>query len=62
MYRQKGLKVMDIVPDYFNDPESKNYGVIVKQDNPFHSMPYRIFSGVITHLPLNTVQLIDRFQ
>ncbi|KKK99153.1 hypothetical protein LCGC14_2635590, partial [marine sediment metagenome] len=62
LYRKKGLKVIDIVPGFFKDPDSKDYGVIVKQDNPFYRMPYRMFSSFITHLPLNTVRLIDRFQ
>jgi hypothetical protein len=36
LYIKMGLKIEKIVPDFFNDPESLNYGVMVSWENPFY--------------------------
>lgn len=42
MYHEDGLEVLDVVPSYFPDPESCDYGVLLRWRNPFHgwSMPW----------------------
>lgn len=51
-YKKIGLKVVKIIPEYFEDPESLNYGVLLLRENPFYNKWYRwivaqIFSWVV---------------
>ena len=40
-YRKFGLRVAKIIPDYFKDPDSLNYGVLLIRKNPFYNKWYR---------------------
>jgi ribosomal protein S18 acetylase RimI-like enzyme len=40
-YQKLGLKIVKIIPNYFNDPESLNYGVLMFWKNPFYNKWYR---------------------
>jgi len=40
-YWKIGLKVVKIIPNYFKDPESLNYGVLLVWKNPFYNKWYR---------------------
>jgi len=46
-YRQLGLKVVKIIPNYFDDPESLNYGVLLVWKNPFYNKWYRWIAAKI---------------
>jgi len=35
-YTRNGFEIMEILPEYMEDPDSFNYGVLVKMDNPFY--------------------------
>lgn len=39
LYESEGLKVIKVLPDYFPDPPSLNYGVLIYRDNPFYNIP-----------------------
>jgi hypothetical protein len=36
-----GLRAVKLLPDYFNDPESQNYGVLLRWHNPLYGLPGR---------------------
>jgi ribosomal protein S18 acetylase RimI-like enzyme len=38
LYKRMGLTVVKLQPDYFKDPESLDYGVILRWNNPFYSI------------------------
>lgn len=38
LYNRMGLKIVKLQEDYFNDPESLNYGVILRWNNPFYQL------------------------
>lgn len=40
-YQKLGLKMIKIIPNYFKDPESLNYGVLFVWRNPFYNKWYR---------------------
>jgi ribosomal protein S18 acetylase RimI-like enzyme len=40
-YRKAGLEIVKIIPDYFEDPESLNYGILLLWRNPFYNKWYR---------------------
>lgn len=40
-YQKLGLKIVKVVPNYFKDPESLNYGVLLVWNNPFYNKWYR---------------------
>lgn len=40
-YQKLGLKILGVVPNYFKDPESLNYGVLMAWENPFYNKWYR---------------------
>jgi len=37
-YLKNGFKIARIIPNYMNDPQSLNYGVMVRWDNPFYKL------------------------
>lgn len=39
-YTKAGLRVIRIIPDYFDDPESCNNGVLLVWKNPFYGRPF----------------------
>ncbi len=51
-YKRAGLKIEKILPNYFEDPDSLNYGVLLIWDNPFYAKrkimkPFKILLGRI---------------
>lgn len=42
LYKRMGLEIIKVQPDYFKDPESLNYGVILKWTNPLFWLTKRI--------------------
>jgi hypothetical protein len=45
-----GLKALKVLPDYFQDPDSLNYGVLLRWHNPFYGLPGK--KAFIRLLPL----------
>jgi hypothetical protein len=43
LYAQEGLLPIKILPNYFPDPASLDYGVLVYRKNPFFNWPFRKF-------------------
>jgi len=37
-YMKNGFEIVEIIPNYMDDPESLNYGVLIKLDNPFYKV------------------------
>lgn len=37
-YQKLGFEIVEIIPDYMEDPESLNYGVLIKWDNPLYKV------------------------
>jgi hypothetical protein len=35
-YLKNGFEIVDIIPEYMEDPESLNYGVLIRWKNPFY--------------------------
>lgn len=48
LYQKMGLKIIKLLPNYFNDPESCNYGVLLVWENPFFHLTKRF--PLLTHL------------
>ena len=42
------MKIMGLAPNYFKDPPSKNYGVILRCRNPFYKLPFKSFWAAAT--------------
>ena len=42
-YKNLGLKIGKVLPNYINDPESCNYGVLLIWKNPFYGKPFSGF-------------------
>lgn len=42
-YQRAGMKIIKLLPNYFKDPESLNYGVLVLWANPFYGKPFHRF-------------------
>lgn len=40
-YQKCGFKIIKIIPEYFEDPESLNYGILLVRENPFYNKWYR---------------------
>lgn len=52
LYEKDGLKPIKVLPDYFPDPPSLNYGVLVYRNNPFYNWPFRrICAYIIGRIP-----------
>ncbi|MEI7452284.1 MAG: hypothetical protein WCK37_03730 [Candidatus Falkowbacteria bacterium] len=43
LYERDGLKPVKVLPGYFPDPDSLNYGVLVYRNNPFYNWPLKFF-------------------
>lgn len=39
-YQRAGMKIIKLLPNYFEDPESLNYGVLLLWPNPFCGKPF----------------------
>jgi hypothetical protein len=51
-YKRAGLKIEKVLPNYFEDPDSLNYGVLLIWDNPFFAKrkimrPFKVLLGRI---------------
>ena len=46
-YKKAGLKIIKIIPNYFKDPESLNYGILLIWKNPFYKKWYRWLAAQI---------------
>ena len=64
-YLKKGFKIVEVIPEYMHDPESLNYGVLIRWDNPGYSIT-RIFpflklamrfisASVLLHIPRGVI-------
>jgi len=42
-YQKAGMKIIKLLPNYFEDPESLNYGILLLWTNPFYGKPFRRF-------------------
>ena len=46
-----GLKVVRVIPNYFDDPDSDDNGVLLRWRNPFYNWPFHsILARVFPHL------------
>jgi hypothetical protein len=43
LYAREGMQIVKLVPDYFPDPASMNYGVLFYRKNPFYNWPFKRF-------------------
>lgn len=41
LYQQEGLRIIKVLPNYFPDPPSLDYGVLVYRSNPFYNWPFK---------------------
>jgi ribosomal protein S18 acetylase RimI-like enzyme len=48
LYLSLGMKIEKIIPNYFDDPESLNYGVLVSWANPFY--PFTKYSKLLAKI------------
>jgi len=49
-YHKCGFKIKKIIPNYFKDPESLNYGILLVRENPFYNKWYRWIIAKIFNL------------
>lgn len=53
MYEKDGVCAIKVLPNYFPDPASENYGVLLYRKNPFYNWPLRFFwAWLIAHVPI----------
>jgi len=50
LYESDGFKPIKVVPNYINDPESENYGVLVYQANPFYNKGFPALRNPIARM------------
>jgi ribosomal protein S18 acetylase RimI-like enzyme len=41
-YTRAGLEIAKVIPNYFEDPESNDYGVLLEWSNPFYNMKSKL--------------------
>lgn len=46
-YKRSGLKIVKIIKNYFKDPESLDYGILLIWENPFYNKWYRWIASII---------------
>jgi len=52
IYGKDGLKPVKVLPNYFPDPKSLNYGVLIYRNNPFYNLPFRkLWAYIIGEIP-----------
>jgi hypothetical protein len=57
LYEEAGFKVVKILPNYFPDPASLNFGALVYKKNPFYNWPFsRLWAWVIEKKAISTVK------
>jgi len=60
-YRKIGLRPIRLVENYFVDPESLDWGMIVEMKNPFYRpAPMRLVGKALAALPIDLAKVIDR--
>lgn len=53
MYEKDGVCIVKILPDYFPDPPSEDYGVLLYRKNPFYNWPLRkLWAWLIARVPI----------
>lgn len=53
MYEKDGVCSVKVLPEYFPDPPSENYGVLLYRKNPFYNWPLRGFwAWLIARVPI----------
>jgi len=53
MYEKDGVCPVKVLPEYFPDPPSENYGVLLYRKNPFYNWPFRRFwAWLIARVPI----------
>lgn len=57
--RVPGVTVLGVIPNYFEDPDSLNNGVLLRWRNPFWGLPGR---ALLAHLPTTGYTLGKRIQ
>ena len=50
-YTRRGLKIVKIIPNYFKDSESLNYGILLVWRNPFYNKWYRGIAAKLFKAP-----------
>lgn len=55
-----GLRIMKLIPEYFDDPESLNYGVLLRWRNPFYRFPGHSVWSKLPMIGYNQWQKLDR--
>jgi len=58
-YRRFGMTPIRLVEQYFQDPESLNWGVIMEMAVPW---PVRAIGPVIAALPIDLVAVLERMK
>ena len=41
MYESEGFEIVNVMPNYFPDPKSLDYGVLIYWKNPFYNWPFK---------------------
>jgi hypothetical protein len=54
-----GLAIVRAIPDYFDDPESLDHGVLLRWRNPFYRLPGR---NLLSHLPVVAYNQWQRYE
>lgn len=58
-----GMKPTRLVEDYFVDPESLDWGMIVEMQNPFYRpAPLRLVGKALAALPIDLARVIERLE
>lgn len=53
MYEKDGFCIVKVLPNYFPDPQSENYGVLLYRKNPFYNWPFRkLWIWLIARIPI----------
>ncbi|WP_067093904.1 hypothetical protein [Marinomonas atlantica] len=48
-YQRAGFNIVKVIPDYFPDPESLNYGALMFNTNPFRFLPFPTIWANLIH-------------
>lgn len=50
LYERDGFKIVMLLPNYINDPESCHYGVLMEQKNPFYNKGPRFLRNLLASI------------
>jgi hypothetical protein len=60
-YRKMGLRPVRLVENYFADPESLDWGILVEMRNPFYRPALlRVAGRVLASLPIELAAVVER--